>query len=677
VKSSRIAVLLAFMLLIAAVSFTLLSCAKNEAAFSGLVGQIAPGPMKGAVVSVFDGSHFIAASNPAGLIGTTTLDSTGKFTLAVPDKYIGRTLVVAVTFPADDPQTAADERATYIGYQGPGETVTMNPGDGPWYALVDYFEGLTVRLSITPLSTAAFLSLQALPAAEAGVGPLRYTQSNAQRTNRITAAAFGLAGDMTRAIPSQPALGGNHPAPRRDAANSTPDAAALAYVLTQCEHAATAFAAATDDTTDNQLAFYAGLFNDARDGALDGRLNGATVPQFAVPGAPTMTGQVSDGSSRVIRYIESAGTVTATEESAIRAASTSVFPETFDIHAAQLTSTGAARPPAIHSIDTRLVPQSGGIDITVTGAGFAREHEVILASDENSLLFPSGNLIHITKFETGQDGALLSLTHDKLVFRVPNLKRPTTPGQFLLQPTDQQRKFNLWLRFDTDGYRTGPTVDQIVATLNEIRDDSLHVIDSSIVRLLAMGIAGPAVSSAGVLPATTDPISLDPQTDAAFALKLRIFNGAATGASGVTLHLGRTGAINVGHATVGIAPFGDPGVAPLRTTMQAALDAAALALPSLTDMTLLVPVAFDASHVGVGQPIDFGQLVTVTPVVTGILASAPTTAVFSNTNVALDIPATHLVAASSAQTPTLSTASAPRGHSASPVPLPSSTAASA
>ena len=95
------------------------SCSKVEDAFSGLIGRVAIGPVEGAVVKVYDGSRFAAPDNEAGFIIQAVTDERGDFKAAIPDGYIGRTLIVVAEFPEDDPDTAQDERAFYLDFSDP------------------------------------------------------------------------------------------------------------------------------------------------------------------------------------------------------------------------------------------------------------------------------------------------------------------------------------------------------------------------------------------------------------------------------------------------------------------------------------------------------------------------------------------------------------------------------
>ena len=606
----------AFMLLMVLGMFLPLGCKDIVQEFSGIHGRVAWGPVEGAVVLAFDSSLYVSPAATNGLLGTARTDSRGSFSVAIPDHSIGRTIILVATFPADDPLTAVDERAKHTDFSG--TVLRLEPENGPWFSMLDTFDGLSVTASITPFSTIAYHSLSSLPDDEVGAGNTRYTLSNARQCNTSLSRGLGLANDLARVLPAQAPFAGLAPfvAGYHDTSG---DSTALLYTLVQLERAATSFAADTVAAGDGPLDFLAALCDDAKDGVLDGMLNGAPVPYFVLAGAPDVLGAEADGSSKVVRFIEAEGLLTAGEEAVM-----GPFPSIADIRAVQQASTGACRTVRVSNLNTRLVPRTGGLDVEVTGSGFSRGFSVLLASDATGHIQPSGHPFFIDAASPGgASGSIVSVSATRAVFRFPDLSAAGVPAGFGLSGTQTSAPMALWLQFDIDGPQRGALpIRRYAGTLRQFVADGLHLLDARVVRLGA-GLTQTEVS-AGVCAYAplTDPEGLDPALDDVYALKLLVYNGTSTGTGDITLSQPDTvmqdsAGNNLAHALFGA------GAGVIVWPSAADLAAGALTLPAATAGELLIRFAGDDTLIGGGGSIGNDEVLRIAPVLTGTNGGAP------------------------------------------------------
>ncbi len=648
-------------------------CKELEESFSGLRGTVVPGPMAGAEVHVYLGTQFQGLDSTVGRIATGTVDANGQFSIELPDETIGRTLIVSVNFPRDLPQTVQDDRASYRSYAAPFDLVTVDPADGPWVAVVDFFEGLSAPVTVSPLSTAVYYAVSSLPAADAGPGQTRWVQANARLSGLAIGLSFGITADPARTVPALPDLGSGVTWPRMllPEVESTRDSPALTHVLIQLDRAAQSFAAATGN---GPMDFYRALIVDASDGALDGHLHGQAIAALTHTSLPNLLGLTADGSSRLVRWVETTGDVTPQEIEALEASveMLTIFPPVTEIRQLQQTSTGATVPVRITGIDLRSHPNVGQVELTVTGRGLLRNHKVLMSSAAGF----AG--LEVNQNSTGDRGSLLALSHQRMVVRLPQMDGSFVPGGLRLVGTQTSRDVQLAYVTDMNASGVGGEASHALGTVSLVLGaQAPHIVSARLVRLgtpagwplppnasfVAGASARPGTGQPGdpmlaattalaLHPAGTNPASLDPASDRAYALELRIHNNSTVSLQNIHLNLDS----NLGPVSSAETLAGDPVSISLTNDggviviADPAIQSASVPLLSAGQSAWLrVPIVFDAAQIGTGA----GQIAPGTPIrVTAVLAA--TSIPGGSTVMSTDNPTQFLIAAAGSEgTPSL------------------------
>lgn len=508
-------------------------CKKSADAFSGIRGFVAPGPLEGATVRVFDGSQFLGLDSEAGQIGTGTVNFRGQFDIELPDASIGRSLLVVVDFPADDPQTIEDERVIYRAFDSAQTEIRLEPSDGPWIAPVAFFEGLAAPVTVSPITTITYRSIAGLPASEAGPGNTRWTAIQVGNAASSTGLAFGLGADFARVAPV--AMGSGTPSVVY--ADFAPDGRSIAQsvIAMRLDRFAASFAASTLDATDDRFDVYRAMWEDAADGVMDGSLHGTPLPFFSQPGAPLSVGSLGNGQSNLmLRMSDSAHDPTAAElsELSARVPGTIMQPPLAEIRSLTAGS-GSVRTTRAASIDTQILPSAGQMPLTIRGAGFHHRCSVVFAPADPLLASQTVTVIY---------QSFTYLTDSEIRLLSPRFDLPSTPAAFRRTAASPAISVNILLRADLNGSATGGELDIPVATVTQVLNDGPMIADARFVRLRAgaysefggfpqhtPGTRHPSDATATGLmamhPPGTDPEFVNPQTELAYALEVRIFNG--------------------------------------------------------------------------------------------------------------------------------------------------------
>lgn len=598
-------------LLIGLFSISTTGCKETGEEFSGLVGRVGVSPIANVTISVYDGVAFLGLDSDSGLIDTDVSNERGAFTIAIPDSYIGHTLIVVAEFPEDDGLTVEDDRAFYVDYSDVGENVRLDPEDGPWIAMVNLFEGLSVPVSITPWTTVAFHSLANLPDDEVGVGNLRYIKNFADQTQRSVAVNLGLAADPARVFPAVPDLGGDHPAESTNSLERTRDSAALTYTLMQLDRAAAEYVEATDNAGDDQTDFFNALFDDAKDGLLDGMLFGEDVAYFVSDGAPDVSGQEAGGVSKILAYITDNGVVDADELELLEDVGGGFTPDEGDLLERQSLATGAVRTIRVDSTEIAIVPESGGVEVTVIGEGLLSDVKAILATNTDSTTSPLGTNYTVDADSTGDDGEIMEARHDRVVILYPDLDSPNVPAAFRVNEDTEEH--HLFLRFDLDGPdRNALTATRFAGAMTVFTESGLHILDA---RIVCLGEGVEVTGAMNVEAAVLDPATLDPAADDVYALELSVLNASGDDIDDITLDLDAL-SIFIGSDELVFDTFGgteDGPVVVFPSAAQLAADAIAVASGDVGALT----VRFILDGAQVGDAFETGDLVEIVPAVVG------------------------------------------------------------
>ncbi len=636
---------LPFLILIFLGSLISLSCKDIEEEFSGLVGRVALGPVENARIRVYDGSQFLGLESSLGFIAQTSSDQRGNFRIVIPDAFIGRSLIVVADFPEDDLSTPdQDESASYLRFDG--QRVVLGADDAPWVAMVDFFEGLEVPVTLSPWSTVAFYALSNKPDAEVGQGNARYVQDLIFQTHRSLGVSLGLGADLSRVFPAQPQLSSQHPQASKLLRDKTADSAALLYTLLQLERAALNFVAATSDPDDDVLDFLQALYDDARDGLLDGQLHNQALDFFVQPGAPLLIGLFDDGGSRIMGFIRDEGIISSTERAEIEAASTTIYPSPSEILKAQEQSTGALGPIQIQEVLPRLVPRGGGVEVSVKGSGFVHGFELLFASGTNPFQ-PSGSLLRIK--QNPAENQITFFSHQEIRFLSPDFSAPGVAGGFKLSSTESFKQTNLFVRFDLDGSgRSKSFLDRFAGHLDQFIATDLHLLSAQILKAEA-GVSFKPRLESGVETSlnignrTTDPGSLDPGQDQVYFLEFGLYNARSTTLDQITLELEESKIFLASSLSLGspqefeLDHFNGTKINPLllfETNQE--LQNKGLSLSEKTFGILRIPFTYNQDEVGStsSSALQYGQEIVLEPVLRALDAST-SLEVLSNQNASL------------------------------------------
>jgi|GEM_PF-7040997 len=599
-------------------------CVKTEEAFSGLLGRVALGPVEGAVIEVYDGSRFNGIDQGEALIASGVSDERGAFQIDIPDRFVGRTLVVVAHFPADDPLTPEDERARYIDFSNPGTNVgsevVLNPDDGPWVSMIDFFDGLDVGVAITPWTTAVWRALQGADAAQVGNGNNRLVTDNARQMQRAMSVNLGLADDISRQLPAQPAIGGNHLDRAESAQDDTSDAISHLYSLIQLDRAARSFAAATLRADDNALDFISAMLIDAEDAVLDGMRFGEPVPLFSEIGAPDVIGSNASNRSDFLDYMAGFGPsndeMNLIETSVVNEA----FPSLADMQDAQREATGAFGRARIDQVSFRSLPNSGDIVLEIEGNGFLRDSSIVFSNNAKTQTVPSGSTYVVERDDTGADGEILSLSPTRMELLLPDL---TSRTGFHLVNGNEPRTLTLYLRLDYDGAtRNGTQVNVSMGNFSLFAPSAMHVLGMHVERINADGSRSRTTRQTNSYAAGTDPQILDPATQPVFALVCELYNGyqSSESLSDAQLDIGAT-SLELSGAALTHAAFGAGGMPVVVWPSDADRQNNALDLIAGQHATLVTRFVFDSARLLDANAPNFEDLMELTPHFTAGISS--------------------------------------------------------
>lgn len=591
-------------------------CEKIVEEFSGLEGFMAPGDLSGTSIEIYDASLYLESDPARALIATTTVGQHGRFTKALPDSAIGRPLLLIARFPADDPLTTADERALYRSSTGSGD-FRMNPEDGPWYAMVPAFLGLSARVTVSPLTTAAFHAHRSLPDGEYGANNLRYFGGAMQTTNNTLAANFELSGPLATTWPrslrtDNAGVHGTGFLGERPLAE-----ARLRLALTMLDRAALDFASQTTDAADDQRAFLRGFTDDAIDGVFDGLVHGQPVPAFAAAGAPDLSTQPAPGVSALWSWMIDSTRLSDGELNSL-AASTglprSVLLDSM-LSAAQ-RATGACRPMRIDGVDTTVMPDNGDLEVTVRGAGFVSYATAVISNEPLVLNTASGSLRIVTRDTTGTAGTVLATSAESVRFRIPEFSKL---GGFQVPSGHKLRRVNLFLRSDFDGTRNNIStgifsVDALVAPLVIARHFDLILVHAE-----QVDVSGAALS--GTTHAVNAGVDPDPN---ALRWRFRVLNAGTETVEQLGLNLTDT---TLARDVPGATPLrllnADAGASELRLENAAALSARRVTLLPGEEAWLEYPVALAAE--ALGTTLNAADVLAMRPTLSGFVGDPGTT----------------------------------------------------
>ena len=336
------------MLLLAALLLAATGCEdiQNDD-FGGLFGAVGYPAIRNCDVEIYEATRFVDLGSSTGRIATTKTDSAGRFAVELSDAHLGRPLIL-VARPGPT--------AEYLDYGAAGNPWVPFDGDRePWVAVLAQFLGGDDLVTISPITTLAFNSLMRQPVSEVGPGGIRFDSVIVNATNAAAGTAFGLRTNPAEELAAPPRGAGFPSINAREFAKSI-RTTALTYATLQLAVAANNFATATTDGTDAALDFYDALFEDARDGVIDGRVYGSDVPYLAQAGAPAVLGRDGDGSSTLLEFLAGLP-LNAADESAAKFASGGFSPVVADILTSQTESTGSLRSTRVDWFDVQNFPR--------------------------------------------------------------------------------------------------------------------------------------------------------------------------------------------------------------------------------------------------------------------------------------------------------------------------------
>lgn len=514
---SRLAVVVA----LAVVLFAASGCDEvQRSAFGGLIGTVGYPPVKNCEVEVYDALAFRSLDDKTGIIAATRTDSVGRFAVEFSEHFLGRPLIV-VARPGPT--------AIYRDFGAPGAPdVSFDAPRQPWVGVLAEWLGGEDTIAVNPITTAAFHALMRLPSTEIGGGGLRFDREVVFTLHAAVAANFGIKSDPATELPAPP--GGPEFVPA--APNFLEDnnrATAYTYACLQLAKAANEFCNTTPGA-DNALDFYEAMFEDARDGALDGLVYG--VPQAYLNQVPAVVGRSATGVSRLFTFVNTS-VLTPTEQSWAGAARGGGFdPAPTFMLDLQALATGACRPTRVDYIDVWNMPFSGNLELTVRGAGFRASDWFVIRSQQD------GNQVFIVdRNAVGVDGVFNYHSDSEWRIRLPDLGVTTkSVGPNLRVATGANfapAQFELLNK---------PEMDIVARQVQYILSGTVHITNRSEPLLIhaAVGRAevaafAPANAADCDYDAATDPAALTPGTDRVYELRVRVCNPGPDAVNGLTL----------------------------------------------------------------------------------------------------------------------------------------------
>ncbi|MCK6439175.1 MAG: hypothetical protein L6Q71_03120, partial [Planctomycetes bacterium] len=332
---------------------------------------------------------------------------------------------------------------------------------------------------------------------------------------------------------------------------------------------------------------------------------------FVSDGAPDVSGQEAGGVSKILAYITDNGVVDADELELLEDVGGGFTPDEGDLLERQSLATGAVRTIRVDSTEIAIVPESGGVEVTVIGEGLLSDVKAILATNTDSTTSPLGTNYTVDADSTGDDGEIMEARHDRVVILYPDLDSPNVPAAFRVNEDTEEH--HLFLRFDLDGPdRNALTATRFAGAMTVFTESGLHILDA---RIVCLGEGVEVTGAMNVEAAVLDPATLDPAADDVYALELSVLNASGDDIDDITLDLDAL-SIFIGSDELVFDTFGgteDGPVVVFPSAAQLAADAIAVASGDVGALT----VRFILDGAQVGDAFETGDLVEIVPAVVG------------------------------------------------------------
>jgi len=489
--------------------------------FGGVLGFVGQPAISGCRVDVYSALAFESLDSGVGLIKSTTTSASGRFSVELPDKYLGRPLIV-VARPGPG--------AMYRDFGATGNPdVAWDAPRAPWATIVREWLGGEFYVAVNAITTIAFHSFMRLPVAEVGDGDLRFDVKNVDGVHTAVAASFGIKVDPSREGVTPP-TGSAFAKQSVFYLEDKDRCQSYTYACLQLAVAANDFATLT---TGNALDFYEALFEDARDGVLDGADFGLPVPHLNL--LPAVVGRDVDGVSNLMNFISTHALTPVQEDFINNARADPGFdPAPTDILDVQSVATGALRATRVDSFDVINYPYSGTVIMTMRGAGFrATDRFVFRSNDSSSAEFA------VDRASVGVDGEFQFHSDSELRMRIPDFATTTRTV-----PTALQVASGTDLRVVHFILENQPEIASSKRDLEVVLTKDARVTDRT--EPLLVNVVIGRVDAAGDLHkatygnnvGSTDPGTLNPATDDVYELRVRATNPGAVTLNNFGLDLG-------------------------------------------------------------------------------------------------------------------------------------------
>lgn len=508
---------------------------KNDS-FGGVLGQVGQPAVGGCQVDVYDALTFTALDSTTGRIGQGTTGANGRFSIELPDGYLGHPLIV-VARPGSG--------ALYRNFGAAGSPdIVWDAPHHPWVSVLTEWGGGEVNVTVNPITTLGFVSLMRLPGEEFGAGKLRFDREVVEATQAAVAANFGIAVNPVEGItpPSGSEFEPSDVFYLEDGNRNQ----SYAYAGLQLAIAANDFASTTA-SADDALDFYDALFRDAEDHVMDGAYFGTPVPYLNQ--VPTVVGRETDGASSLFTWLAT-HVLTAQQEAFLNNArgNPGFTPTPTEILAAQDYATGSLRPTRIDDFDVQNYPYSGNVVMTIRGEGLRGTDRFIFRSADDS----SAEFI-VDRDSVGVDGEFQFLSDTELQMRIPDFATTTrtVPSALQVASGSDFRIVNLILENLPEVTSSNRDVEHLLTADARVTDRTEPLLVSArIGRVDAAGDLQAATYGNNIYDSGTDPAALNPAADDVYELRVRVCNPGPDAVNGTALDFGLSAFSQLGNAVV-------------------------------------------------------------------------------------------------------------------------------
>lgn len=492
--------------------------------FGGIHGTVGYPPVRHCSVEIYDGTAWESLDSTRGLIDTVRTNGRGQFDLELPDKHLGKPLIIVAR---------PDAQAEYLDFGATGNPwVPFDSTRQPWVSVVDEFRGGDDLVTVNPMTTAAFFAQLNLSAYEYGIGVLNFDRKISAQTSSGIANSFGIPDSVYGHLPAPPEGG---PFPKIKARDVETEDRNTSYTYACLQLAVAANTFATTVGSGDALAFYEAMIDDARDGVIDGQTFGVNQPYLTLGGAPDVVGFDADGSAKFFEWLASEPLSATDQQFAGEFWDQTFKPSPTEMLAAQGIATGAVRPVRIDSYDVVNMPWSGSVEMTVRGAGFRHSDRLVIRSRSDRFAY-----FYVDSDSVGVDGQVQHHSPTEWVVRLPDLALTTEVVKSNLNPAsgDNFRSVNFILEVRPSLEGSNRDIEILITDQGKLtkRTEPL-LVGARVGRVDASGDLTETNSGNNVYPAATDPATLTPGTDDVYELRVKVANPSPDDITGLALDL--------------------------------------------------------------------------------------------------------------------------------------------